>query len=59
MSQHAENSRSKQQCEVVIITGMVHVFKNDTCSRKPLPLLCHFSITNAALEDTNAAPKDW
>jgi len=42
-----------------IITGMVHVFKSDTCLRKPLVLLYRFSITDAAPEDTNAAPKDW
>jgi len=37
--------------------GML-VNKNDAHLQKPFPLLCFFAVTNAALEDTNAAPED-
>jgi len=37
---------------------MVHIFEKDACLQKPLLLLCFFTITNIAPEDTNAATED-
>jgi len=59
---------SLPQWPVIVLTGYcfshircclqckVHVKRNDTCLRKPLPLFCHFAFTNKTPEDANADP---
>ena len=61
---------SLPQWPVLVLTGycfchircclqcMVCIKRNDTHLWKPLPLFCHFAVTNETLEDTNAAPED-